>query len=692
MDFVDFEAFTDTTHDPPPEPRPEQPLLPADHFAAVLLQLLHTLLKHPDAAPRAAGLGLAVRLLRAATPAVPDHTLKTLVLSIEASDAGIGAYIDPGPNGVLARKSFRTQAEADLIRCHGAVLADLAPAVARIRQIGVEVGRVQLHVCESRAALERALAASGAVLAELAALSQQRAMLRLKKSLLQSFKNLYTLNEYDAHLLRLGEIGDDYCAALARAEAIAERCKLLLALDNPQLGQSILESTTAAIGKARAHVAAHCSRVLALLHLQSARSSVATLRAGLQYLQAHGDYAAVTGKFVASRGAAMVADFQAQCGEAPAPALAARPVFYSFHDPVRFVADLLAYLHAAVVNEAETLASLLDEALTEEVVAHLAPPFQAELVQLVLALNHLATLGKVHAHLALYAVMFERVPHTLLLRGAMAHAARQIELKVLMVVELRLEVAAGLSQVQLLLGADLQPPDWISEFYSDVLPLLDPPQATVLGMPRESHARFVACLVRPVAIFEDHLARSLVEKHNRIVFRLNVLDAVLSRIMPHSVLNDEVIALNVTVQQLAAHLTETHFHKLLAACALDDLYTVTNMVCPLEDLFFDALVYLAITENAFFSREQIGTVDERVQQVVPGALLDVQQALLRVNSPVVAQDVCSRCCLAFATFYMRFRAIVEEHLEPLLTWLGEEVATLLGVEQQYQDFVEKLGS
>ena len=58
--------------------------------------------------------------------------------------------------------------------------------------------------------------------------------------MLISFKEKFTLNEYEEFVLNSGDLNNEFFTTLARAERINENCSILLSLDNPQLGLKII--------------------------------------------------------------------------------------------------------------------------------------------------------------------------------------------------------------------------------------------------------------------------------------------------------------------------------------------------------------------------------------------------------------------------------------------------------------------
>lgn len=108
------------------------------------------------------------------------------------------------------------------------------------------------------------------------------------------------------------------------------------------------------------------------------------------------------------------------------------------------------------------------------------------------------------------------------------------------------------------------------------------------------------------------------------------------------------------------------------------------MICPIDDEISDAAMYEAITENKLFNHETIASANEIMQEVLPTALLDVQNSLMKLNLPAIVTEVISDVMVSFTQFYSLLSDIVQAFLhKQLLSWTDDNVATLLGVENLY---------
>lgn len=741
MDFVTFESFSNDEHLPLPQPSLLLPLKPQIENLGLMLNLsnLKSLLKlkeqhvegeteAPEAhlAEKYAALSLKLlqsnhetesvevqadsrvsalskRLARALNPSLTDAEIRELFGLLESKNTDISVVTDPGVMGSVARKNARGEVEADLIRSHTLALADYGRVVRQLENLGDRVASLDMLVSDVNRRLESDQKSASHISKDIHQLTNKQAGYKIKKELLANFKRTFTLNEYEQHLLTSGDINAEFFTALARAEEINKKCLILLALDDPTLGQGVMAKSTELIERAVNKILTFCNRSLTNLYLMNDKSRTETLHKCMKYLKANSvRYAAVIDTYVESRISGVLEEFAAQTNSKPTSSHTSkepRPVYYTSHDPVRFVADMLAYVHSVVVNETEILEGLFQDDsddfketkadMMSRILGALGRPVKATIDQLMSQETKLSTIYKIYTNLELYLLMFEKLEFASLLVEILQSLLGAARSRITTTVSNRLATVASLNSAQMDLSADLQPPEWILNFYSELLPILDAMMSeTILLLPKKEHDEFLDMVVdKPIEIFESHLTGVVktLNKEEVLIFKQNYLDLVLSKIMPLAFFNDKVLELNRKMHGITKEVTQFHLDKLLKECLLFDFYNIVNMICPVDDEIFDADMYEAIQENKLFNETTIASANDTMQEVLPNALLDVQNSLMRLNLPSIVSEVVEEVMVGFTSFYRYFKEIVEKFLgEGLFTWLAIEIATLLGVENVVQ--------
>lgn len=751
MDFVGFESFSENDLLPSPQPSLSLPLKSnienlglkfsnfnnlrnllkhnedtsttedagvrlAEKFANFSLQLLDETSSLPPPAETiteedidiARSTTLSKRLARALNPSLSDQNTRELFTRLESEIPYMDTMVDAGVLGSMARKNLRGEIEFDLIKSHLAVLADYAKSIKNLKYLGERVASFDKQVVETNELLAKDHQLTMTLSGKVKELTDSKLALDLKKGILLSFREQFTLNEYDEFVLRSNEINTDFFAALSKAEVINSRCLVLLALDNPELGHKVMAKNNELINRAVEKIVTFCIRTLSNFYLLNNRTRVEQLHLSLLYLQNKpNQLELVIDNFVTARSAALVEDFNLQTNgrgadESSQSLSDSRPVFYSSHDPVRFISDSLAYVHSLVVNESETVENLFgsspefsdtSKTMVSRIMASLAKPIKSQIEVLISVQNKLPLLFLIFNHLDLYVLMFQKIPNADSITSAIEETIKLTQEKVVTVVTNRLATIRNSNLAQIDLSSDLQPPEWIIDFYGDLLPILDiTTSETAFKLSQEEHAKFLILVVdEPINIFNEHLGvvSKNFGKRETLIFKLNFLDLVLSKTMPLSILSDKVLDVNHRINDHSSELKEVQLQNLLENCQLTDFYNIICMICPIDPEMLDPSLYEAITENKLFTKENIIESDAKIQLALPSALIDIQSALMKLNSPMLVTDIVTASSMQFAYFYKLLTDIVEVYLdEQVLTWTDLEVATLLGVEQA---FLEDIG-
>ncbi|KAM9931765.1 hypothetical protein OXX80_008585 [Metschnikowia pulcherrima] len=743
MDFVGFETFTE--HDVLPAPQPSLPLplksnietlgakLPnlkdlksllqshagkderaeedsgvqlADKYAKLSLSLLDDSSSSKDDKPtdstaheRLRTDALSLRLSRALNPSISDTRMRELFENLEPMVSERPELVNSGIDGSIARKNLRGAIEVDLLSMNSKKLAEYSKVVKNLEYLGTRLGTLTHLVEETNQVLVQDTEATAGLRAEIGACTSEKTAINLKKSLLTTFRQKFTLNEYEQFLLTSGELNADFFVALKRAECITEECSVLLALDNPALGNQIMTSTNALIEKAKKNITLFCTKSLSDGNLQNSKGKLSTLHSCLRHLKERPEQLkAIMDAFVQSRSSVLLDDFKAQVSGQENNGNSKnhetyRPVYLSSHDPVRFITDLLAYVHSSAANESEIISGILQNEeypvstineIVNQVMRSLATPVKAKIEEIITLEPKLSVLYSMFNILELYLVMFNKDAHAQVISSSIQDAIDMIQEKFKILLSNRLATIEESNSAKLDLSSDLQPPEWIIEYYSDILPLIDTMKSpTILGLSSEKHDELVGLITdRPITIFQKHLDSMSSEftKREKTLFTLNFLDLIVSKIVPLSLLGDKMLEINHTINDYAETIKEDQFQTLLSDCGLTDYYNIMNMICPTEDDFAEASLYAAVKESKVFDQNAVAGVNETIQAVIPTALLDIQSNLMKLNNPIIVNEIMTFSTQRFVRFYRLFAGVIEEYVSTdILTWSPQEIAALLGV-------------
>ena len=659
---------------------------------------------------------LSTRLSRVLNDSLSDATIREIFSNLQErfdkeSNGYVVDLIELGIVGSMSRKKFKGRIESELIRNQLNILKQYQPIVKQLKQIEVKLNKLNELSVQTNDKINKNFDFSNKLNLEIKDLNDNKRLIGLKKNLLISFKEKFTLNEYEEFVLNSGDLNNEFFTTLARAERINENCSILLSLDNPQLGLKIIAKSNQMINRSIDRIVSYTNKTLGNMYSLSSKSRLATLHQCFKYLQNKLNYFnSIVNTFSESRSKVLVDEFNRQVqgdfevngqGRSSSISSDSRPIYMSAHDPVRFVGDLLAYVHSVSVNESETITSIFTmgddndkefeniiQDVTDKILQSLSRPIKARVEQIVSTETKLSTLVQIFNLVELYNIMFTK---QLGKAGNIVETVKQLikvcQGRIFMIISNRLATIKNKNLTKLDLNLDLQPPDWIIEFYSDILPIVDQiTTETILNLSPEENEKFLNLIVNePIQVFNEHVDHNKVfsEKKDVLIIKSNFLDLILSKTIPVSLLSEKVLEVNEMIDKLTEEITQLELNNMLGQCGLYDYFNIINMICPFSDDFFEVSIYEPIKENKLYTKDSFVQVDEKVQEFFPSAMIEMQQSLLKLNSPIVVNQIIDNSFMQFVKFYCKLDLINKEYLDFSFTWSDMEIATLVGIEDVY---------
>lgn len=659
---------------------------------------------------------LSTRLSRVLNDSLSDATIREIFSNLQErfdkeSNGYVVDLIELGIVGSMSRKKFKGRIESELIRNQLNILKQYQPIVKQLKQIEVKLNKLNELSVQTNDKINKNFDFSNKLNLEIKDLNDNKRLIGLKKNLLISFKEKFTLNEYEEFVLNSGDLNNEFFTTLARAERINENCSILLSLDNPQLGLKIIAKSNQMINRSIDRIVSYTNKTLGNMYSLSSKSRLATLHQCFKYLQNKLNYFnSIVNTFSESRSKVLVDEFNRQVqgdfevngqGRSSSISSDSRPIYMSAHDPVRFVGDLLAYVHSVSVNESETITSIFTmgddndkefeniiQDVTDKILQSLSRPIKARVEQIVTTETKLSTLVQIFNLVELYNIMFTK---QLGKAGNIVETVKQLikvcQGRIFMIISNRLATIKNKNLTKLDLNLDLQPPEWIIEFYSDILPIVDQiTTETILNLSPEENEKFLNLIVNePIQVFNEHVDHNKVfsEKKDVLIIKSNFLDLILSKTIPVSLLSEKVLEVNEMIDKLTEEITQLELNNMLGQCGLYDYFNIINMICPFSDDFFEVSIYEPIKENKLYTKDNFVQVDEKVQEFFPSAMIEMQQSLLKLNSPIVVNQIIDNSFMQFVKFYCKLDLINKEYLDFSFTWSDMEIATLVGIEDVY---------
>lgn len=621
--------------------------------------------------------------------------------------------IDSSLTGSISRKNLRSKIEYSLIKNQSIILKEYSPMIKQFKGINHKLKELNElnHVNNDKIA--EIFQNLNQFNQEFHSLNQDKSMINLKKNLLKNFKSKFILNEFEEFTITNNEINDEFFNTLVKLDRINENSSILLSIENSNLGLNIMGRISKLINKSNENLYSFIRKSLIHPIWVNSNERVYNFHKAVKFLNARDEtqFNHIILDFGNDRSKLLIEDFSKQL-----------ELLNAAHDPTRYIGDLLAYVHSMVINEIELLNSVFkinpsefesqsdsnspetQQTITREDVSvfdniinilldrifeRLSKLIRSKLETIISIEINLKIIFSIFNLFDLYKLMFEKN----LSNNSLIHTINELikftQLKLFDLVDNKLKAIGTSNSAQLDLNSDLQPPEWIIDFYSEILPIIEQSKVTfnsILNLNVEETEKFLRKIVNdPIEILNKHLQHKDFSNFEIKILKLNFLDSILSKLLPINLLNDKILELNELIEQNKHGLVDLQYNQILSNCEMLDFQNIVNMILPFDDSFFDISIYQPITENKLFTGDKIDEVNAMMTNYLPNALIDIQNNLLKLNSPLIFNDVIQTCSINFLKFYVRFDLIVREYLKKQLVWSDMEVSTLLGVMDEYTE-------
>ena len=205
--------------------------------------------------------------------------------------------------------------------------------------------------------------ATSAPLAEASQLMIQRRQVEQKQALLSAFNANFLLSEDETAALTLTSepVNDLFFATLAKARRISNDCEILLGFENQTLGLEIMDRTSNTLNMGFQKLYKWVQREFKTLNLENPQIG-SSIRRALRVLAERPSLFQNCLDFFAEAREQVLSNsfYTALTGSSPSGREdpSAKPIELTAHDTLRYVGDMLAWMHSAAVGEREALEGL----------------------------------------------------------------------------------------------------------------------------------------------------------------------------------------------------------------------------------------------------------------------------------------------------------------------------------------------
>ncbi|ODV62668.1 Golgi transport complex subunit COG6 ASCRUDRAFT_56090 [Ascoidea rubescens DSM 1968] len=699
--------------------------------------------------------------------------------------------VQPGFLGSITRKNLQSKVENELLKQHSKILVKFQPLIdvlehlkSNIENLNVQKDNLVNDLNNLTKFNEENLSNDKFNINQIKALQHEKNLILIKKHILMSFKNEFQINEYEEYVIKNTNLtnsdNDDetlkeFFKVYNKIKKIYQNCYLLLSMNNPTIGINIMNKMKGLIDNAlnkifyfveynlnnfqninkrnfkilkeSIKIVLNSSFLMANRVEDIDKDSAEESFSVSKFVENNVYVNNLINKIIEVRAKQNLKDFLDQLGTSllrddnqsmisVKSKDSARPILMSAHDPIRYIGDILAYIHSLIVNEKEIIDTLLDnnedffdfrngedlkEYLLIKTLNVLAKPLNLRVSRFIMVENKLNTIQNIFNVLDLYDLMFLKQFDVELMKRAQLKNELLISIKTLekflhkrafAILEDSLNEISSLIE-QNIESHDLQSPEWLINYVNDIQkvfysfhPSSNSELNNFLFLSDQQMDDFLKLVIdRPLSLVYKQADLSSFDEEaekSKKIFEINSIDFILSKILTISFIkNEKINELNIKLDSETQFLIYVQFDILIESCGLSLVFKMLNSIYPYDKLIEEYAItiahnpeeflkimdkYISLKSKPEFSIESINTINKKIELFLPSALTDTQSsALINVSSPMISNQIIEESSLKFVDFYKIFFILVVRFYDNtlLLKWNEIEVATLLGVDELY---------
>ncbi|KAI9820865.1 MAG: Golgi transport complex subunit 6 [Thelocarpon impressellum] len=258
------------------------------------------------------------------------------------------------------RRQLRLDVQREVIECNGEIIREFGLVAEQLKRIGTAVASLNRSCDDMRRHVSAAREQTAPVLTEASTLMVQRRQVEVKQQILDAFNAHFTLSEDELRTLTsIAEpVDDHFFNVLAKVKRIHDDCQVLLGTEDQTLGLEIMDQSSRTLNGAFQKLYQWIQREFKTLNLENPQISSSIRRALRVLAERPTLFQGCMDFFAAAREHILSDSFQTALtgasadGDGPQDT---KPIELFAHDPLRYVGDMLAWVHSASVSEREAL-------------------------------------------------------------------------------------------------------------------------------------------------------------------------------------------------------------------------------------------------------------------------------------------------------------------------------------------------
>ncbi|KAL3491603.1 oligomeric Golgi complex subunit 6 [Aspergillus germanicus] len=290
----------------------------------------------------------------------------TSVLSVSYADSDIRDALETLSlrgihNTAEVRRQLRLDVQKEVADCNAEIVRDFGRVAEQLERIGTVISSLKETCDQMRKHIVLAKQDTTPVLEEASALMSQKQEAETKQHLLDAFTKHFIVSDDELLILTSVEepINDEFFDVLARVKQVHRDCEALLGVENERLGLELMEKSSRSLNSAYQKLYRWIQKEFKSLNLEDPRISN-TIRTALRVLAERPSlFHSCLDFFAEARDYVLSDAFHYALTDAVSGGdNAVKPIEFSAHDPLRYIGDMLAWVHSTTVSEREALESL----------------------------------------------------------------------------------------------------------------------------------------------------------------------------------------------------------------------------------------------------------------------------------------------------------------------------------------------
>ncbi|EXJ94728.1 hypothetical protein A1O1_03125 [Capronia coronata CBS 617.96] len=265
-------------------------------------------------------------------------------------------------NNEEARRTLKANAQKEVIDCNSKIVDDFGQVAEQLKRVGAMIATLNETCASMREHIVAAKQESDPMLEEASTLLSRKQETETKQQLLDAFTTHFLVSPGDLNVLTNSAepLDERFFTVLARVKQIHRDCEVLLGYENQRLGLELMEQTARHLDAGFKKLYHWIQREFKGLDLEDPHIS-GSIRRALRVLSERPTlFQNCLDFFAEARQSTLAEAFQAALtGSAGAAnSISAKAIEFSTHEPLRYVGDMLAWVHSATVSEKEALEGL----------------------------------------------------------------------------------------------------------------------------------------------------------------------------------------------------------------------------------------------------------------------------------------------------------------------------------------------